>query len=398
MQYLRWRRARWAVPAAVVVAIGGGALVPTLGGASPPPELSARTTQQLLADIAQAKPPALTGTLTWTANLGLSDLSSLEGELGESAGPGGGASDAFNPLSLLSGSYPVSVWLDGAHAEHLALNESPTHEVDLVRNGNQAWLWDSADQSVTHLVFEPGSSPSGTTGAGGSSTATATVLTPQQFASRLLARLDPTTSVTTGTPLYVAGQPAYQLLVAPKSAPGSTVGHIEVDVGAKGTLAGVPLQVAVYANGQQGPAVELGFTGSLSLGVPPSRELTFTAPPGANVTTHDVTVGGERAGSAGASPSPSPSPSVPLGPLGLQRLGTGWTTVVTGTARALTTPSDQAELGPVTTPVQVQVAGQQYQARLFSTDLLNVLVMPDGQFYAGFVTAHVLEADASTSS
>jgi hypothetical protein len=44
----------------------------------------------------------------------------------------------------------------------------------------------------------------------------------------------------------------------------------------------------------------------------------------------------------------------------------------------------------------VQVAGQ--QARLFSTALLNVLLMPDGHFYAGLVTPSVLEAAASASS
>ena len=33
-------------------------------------------------------------------------------------------------------------------------------------------------------------------------------------------------------------------------------------------------------------------------------------------------------------------------------------------------------------------------ARLFSTDLLNVLFMPDGRFFAGFVTPSVLEAAA----
>jgi hypothetical protein len=44
----------------------------------------------------------------------------------------------------------------------------------------------------------------------------------------------------------------------------------------------------------------------------------------------------------------------------------------------------------------VQVAGQ--HARLFSTVLLNILLMPDGRFYAGLVTPSVLEAAASASS
>jgi hypothetical protein len=44
----------------------------------------------------------------------------------------------------------------------------------------------------------------------------------------------------------------------------------------------------------------------------------------------------------------------------------------------------------------VQVSGQ--PARLFSTVLLNILVMPDGRFYAGLVTPSILEATASASS
>ena len=105
-------------------------------------------------------------------------------------------------------------------------------------------------------------------------------LTPQQLASRILSHVSANTSVTMGDPLYVAGQPAYQLIVAPKSAPGSTVDHVEIDVGASGALLGVPLQVAVYAQGQVAAALELGFTGALHLGTPPAAELSFTPPPG----------------------------------------------------------------------------------------------------------------------
>ena len=78
MSYLRWKRARYVVPAAVLAAVGIGAVVPTLSGASAPPNLPAQSAQQLVADMATAKAPQLSGTLTWTANLGLSDLSSLE--------------------------------------------------------------------------------------------------------------------------------------------------------------------------------------------------------------------------------------------------------------------------------------------------------------------------------
>ena len=130
MSYTRWKRARYAVPAAVLAAVGLGAFVPTLSGASAPPNLPAQTAQQLVAAMATAKTPQLSGALTWTSNLGLSDLSSLEGATGQGAGNG------FDPLTLLSGNYHLNVWL-GTKAEHVALIEPSDQEVDVVRNGNQ---------------------------------------------------------------------------------------------------------------------------------------------------------------------------------------------------------------------------------------------------------------------
>ena len=134
MSYTRWKRARYAVPAAVLAVVGIGAFVPTLSGASAPPDLPAQTAQQLVADMAAAKAPQLTGAVTWTANLGLSDLSSLEAGAGQEGGSGNG----FDPLTLLSGNYHFNVWL-GAKAEHISLIEPSDQEVDVVRNHNQAW-------------------------------------------------------------------------------------------------------------------------------------------------------------------------------------------------------------------------------------------------------------------
>jgi len=387
MRYLGWRRARYVVPAAVMAAIGGGALVPTISSASAPPVLPAASAQQLVAEILQAKVPPLSGTLTWTANLGLSDLSTIEAELGQNGngggpgGPGGpGGNSGFSPLSLLSGTYQMNVWLGGPTTEHLALSESSDQEVDLIRDGNQVWLWDSSNQSVAHIIGP--ATPAATTPSPEPATPP---LTPQQMAARLLDHLSPTTSVTTGTSLYVAGQPAYQLLVAPGAAPGSTVNHVEIDVGATGALQGVPLQVAIYANGQAAAALQLGFTGGLNLGQPPASELTFTPPPGAKVTTRVVT-----------KPAANQAGLRSHSRLGLTQVGRGWDTVLTGTSQALTGAgtTSSADLDAVTTVVEV--GGQ--QARLFNTVLFNALILPDGRFYAGFVTPTVLEAAAASSS
>jgi hypothetical protein len=368
--------------------IGMVALVPSISGASSPTGLAPVPAQQLLADVTLAKPPELSGALEWTVNLGFSDLSSLEDEAGEGSSDGGAQASGFDPLDLLSNNYQVNVWLDGAHGEHLALVDGPAEEVDFVASGGQAWLWDSSTETATHLVALPGSGAGlgtapGASGlgpaAGGTPIAGAPV-TPGQFALALLGHLGQTTSLATGNPLYIAGEPAYQLLVAPKDADGSTVDHIEVDIGAAGPLLGVPLQVAVYAKGQSSPAIELGFTGVVHLGAPPTSELTFTPPPGAKVVTRTVGGNDEIEGHEGVSD--------------LTETGTGWATVVSGLAPGLVASTSQGDISAAATPVNV--AGQ--EGRLFSTVLLNVLVMPDGRFYAGLVTPSALEAAASAGS
>jgi len=372
-------------------------LVPALGGASAPPSLPSATPAQLIADMAQARVPSLWGTLTWTADLGLSDLSTVESELGQggagsssgsSGGPNGEGPESQESatgtdlLNFLSGSYQFDLWLGGAAAEHIAFSPSDDQEVDLVRNGNELWLWDSTGSKVTHVVFEGRAAASeGTT-----AQPAPPELTPQQFASRLLAHLGPTTSVTAGTPLYVAGQPAYQLLFAPKSSPGTTVDYIEVDVGSGGSLLGVPLRVAVYATGQSAPAIELGFTGTLNIGQPPASELTFSPPPGSQVVTHQF----------------SGDPKSRLRDLSAHRLlgagnglraeGTGWGSFVTGTDQGLVNALQNPAFLGLTSAVQV--SGQ--PARLLGTSLLNVLVLQNGSFYAGFVTPSVLESAASS--
>jgi hypothetical protein len=391
VRYLRSKRTPYAAPVAVLALVGLVALVPGLSGASSPAGLPAQSAQQLVADIVAAKPLQMSGALQWTVNLGFSGLSALEQETGQGQRGGGRGAGSFDPLTLLSDDYQVNVWLDGTTAEHLALVDGPAEEVDLVRDRDQAWLWDSSTQTVTHFIWAEGRGQAPT----GSGLPPVWVPpTPEQFAAGLLGDLGGTTGVTVGAPLYVAGEPAYQLLVTPKAAAGTTVDHIEIDVGASGSLLGVPLQVAVYATGQPSPAIELGFTGVVHLGPPPASELTFTPPPGAKVTTR--TLGAGHGGRVGGGLG---GPTTALSALGFNAkdfttTGTGWTTVLSGSTTGPLSSASNALVSAATTVVQVN--GQ--RARLFSTVLVNVLLMPDGRSYAGLVTPSVLEAAASASS
>ena len=111
------------------------------------PRLPARSAGQLLAALTgdtaltgHTGGPALSGTITETASLGLPALpSGLPSEL-----TGGGT-------SLLAGSHTVQVWYAGPDHFRLALPQSMSED-DLVRNGTSMWLWDSAANTVTHVT------------------------------------------------------------------------------------------------------------------------------------------------------------------------------------------------------------------------------------------------------
>ena len=105
-------------------------------------------------------------------------------------------------------------------------------------------------------------------------------LTPLQVAQKLLALVGPTTKVTVDGTVTVAGRPAYQLSIAPRSS-GSLVGQIVVAVDAKLYL---PLRVQVFARGSSSPAFQFGFT-SLTIGKPAMSNFSFTPPAGAKVKT-----------------------------------------------------------------------------------------------------------------
>lgn len=105
-------------------------------------------------------------------------------------------------------------------------------------------------------------------------------LSPLQAARKLLALVGPTTKVSVAGTVTVAGRPAYQLVIAPRSS-GSQIGGIAVAVDAKLYL---PLRIQVFARGSANPAFSVGFT-SLTIGQPAMSNFTFTPPPGAKVKT-----------------------------------------------------------------------------------------------------------------
>src|SRR5581483_9644126 len=91
------RRARWAVPAGVLVVTGGILAGSLISSAQAAPGLPTRTPAQLLAEVASATTPPLTGTVVETASFGLPAL------------PAAG-NNPTSLSSLLTGSHTIRVW------------------------------------------------------------------------------------------------------------------------------------------------------------------------------------------------------------------------------------------------------------------------------------------------
>ena len=244
------RRARWAVPAGALVVTGGvlaGSLISTAQAA---PGLPARTPAQLLAEVADATTPPLTGTVVETASFGLPSL------------PATGNPASLS--SLLTGSHTIRVWYASPQHFRLAVPQSLS-ESDVIRDGSTAWLWQSTLNKVTKFTL-PAHAPA--------KVVPQQPLTPQQAAQQVLAAVGPTTAVSVASNVTVAGQAAYALVLEPKDHR-SLVGQVQIDVDARN---GVPLRLQVFARGASAPAFQVGYT-AIQFVTPAAADLSFTPPP-----------------------------------------------------------------------------------------------------------------------
>jgi hypothetical protein len=379
------RRYRLAVPVVVAALIGVGAWIPRLDAAAAP-HLPAMRSSSLITKALSEHVSHLSGTLRWSADLGLPSLSSLTDGSGQSIT----ASSGFDPSSLLSGSQTVDLWIAGAKRERIAL-PGTLEESDVVRDGNQAWVWDSTTAHVTHYVL------AGPKTAAGPAAAPAPVrnaehMTPQAVAGEILAGLNQsTTSVSVGPAVDVAGRAAYLLRVAPDRRVAanrdSTISSIDIAIDA---TTGLPLRVAVYAVGQTAPALQVGFT-SIDYSAPSAANLA--APHGITTSTKVIHAVGRHPESVRRSESRPAHRSMHHAKSN-PTIGKDW-----GSIAVLSSPQYLAgqagfsflELQSIAT----QVSGPWGSGRLLTSSLINALFLPDGQILVGLTTPHALEQAAA---
>jgi outer membrane lipoprotein-sorting protein len=293
------RRGRWIVPAGVVAAAAAVGIASAITVAQAAPALPPRTPAQLLAAVAGSHGaiPPLTGTVVETAALGIPQLP--------------GSENPNSITSLLAGSHTLKIWYAGPRKLRLAVPVQ-MGETDLIRNGTAAWLWQSNSDSVTRYLI-----PAGHGGHVREPVIPKAPLTPQQAAQQVLKVAGRSTRVTTEANVAVAGQGAYQLVLAPKAS-GSQIARITIAL--DGQHLSVPLRVQVFAKGTASPVFQVGYT-SISFVTPAASNFSFTAPPGAKVHTERL---GLPAGSAVYAPGQAP----PGMTSGAQVIGKNWTAVM----------------------------------------------------------------------
>ncbi|WP_019482155.1 MULTISPECIES: LolA family protein [unclassified Arthrobacter] len=376
----KWRN--WAPAVAVTAVMGAGViLVPlTANAAVDLPDLTAAEVLELAAGHSV---DALSGTVEQTSDLGLPDLSLINGASGGGMGPstapgtdpgadGGSVPTAEGAmLEMLTAPHTARVFLDGPTQARIQIQDEMA-ERNLILNGDELWFYDSEENSAVHSVIKSADGvPADLPG----------VQTPDQLATLLLEKADPTTEVSVGPDRMVAGRAAYQLIMTPRSNE-TLVGSITVDVDAE---TGLPLAVSVAASSGTTPAFSAAYT-EISFEAPAPEIFDFTPPAGATITEapehgeyreHD-----DKRDHSDGKPEATDESTEPT------VTGTGWGTVVEFSAGDF--PTGDPELTGMIDQLSTPVDG----GRLMQTRLLNVLLTDDGRVLVGSVPADRLQAVA----
>lgn len=346
------RLVRWLPAVVVPVVIAAGAIaIPLAAGAA---DLPVKSPADVLRLVASSDTKAFSGTVEQTSDLGLPSLPKTGGS---SSADGSAAST----LELLMGDHTAKVYVDGPTKARVQVLDQLA-ERDAIRNGSDVWLYQSSDQSVTHLSI-PAHEKTGQA----TPTPDATATTPQALAERFLAAVDPTTKVSLGATTKVAGRDAYDLVLTPRT-DATLVGSVSIAVDGQ---TGLPLRVEVTARGASSPAFEAGFT-SFTPGAPDAGVFSFAPPKGATVTERSPKAGAHAEGST------HPKPAV---------TGTGWASIVS-------LPAGTVPAAALENPLVAQLTQAVDGGRALSTSLVSVLVTADGRVFAGAVPVAALQSAA----
>jgi outer membrane lipoprotein-sorting protein len=236
----------------LVATLGAGALTVGTGAQGEPPE---RLTEKELLSRVSAAPesaPDFRATVTVEQTLVPGGL------LG--ASEGGDTGD--------SGPRTARVWSGGPDRLRAELQGENGDRV-LVRNGDRVSIYDGASNTL-EIARKPDDASSGADGLPGAS--------PEEI-DELLAEIAPSSKLTTGAPVEVAGRWAYPLTLEPRGKDATLVERAEALVDAE---AFVPLLFELYAEGRPEPVARYEAQ-DFQVGPVPDARFEFETPPDATV-------------------------------------------------------------------------------------------------------------------
>ncbi|WP_199441359.1 LolA family protein [Umezawaea beigongshangensis] len=351
-----------AAAAGVLTGVAGLGVLAMPAGAGPAPVLPEIDAQSLVESVLTTEPAAFGGTVDVNNDLGIPAISGVP--------------------QLSDGVSSVRMWTDGQDRVRVSLPGSQT-ERTFVDDGENSWLWNSADQTVTK--FPHGEAPEQQSGE--------QQLDPVAAARQAVALVQETSDVAVDGTARVAGRAAYELVLTPKPDERTVLREVRVAVDAE---LRIPLRFSVFTNGTAEPAAQIAFS-ELNVGPQDAGLFTFTPPAGAKVDE----------GAKDAEQPTREEAEKALGEVAPQVVGDGWDTVLVVNAPLdAIVPQDagedsRPERGPRPEGEQFDprallaqlgkpVSGEWGSGTLITTKVGAAVVAEDGRVALGAVPEQVL--------
>ena len=408
---------RW-MPALIVPAViaAGAVAVPLQANAVDLPDL---TPQQVML-LMDGEITGFSGTIVKTSELGLPplEMSSMMDEemIAEMEEKMPEGFEEFIPsiieqnaitqaVELIAGTHKIRVYASEVGMRVQVLD--PMSQRDFIVNQNEFWAYDARNATALTGTFDMEVSDEDKAEFEAEAQAQLDqylaeiqldISNPEAVADYLMAQVGETTEVSVGKDHRIAGRTAYQLIAQP-NAENSLVESVVISVDSE---TGMALDVKVYSIEQEEPAFHVGFE-SISFETPDASMFSFTPPAGTTVETMELPAeleaeleqlksdyenkeftNEDNAAMRAEFESryaEAPKPAM---------IGEDWESVIYLPAMPQEVPMEMMEnelFADLMTPVD--------GGKVFSTPLLNVLVLDSGEVYAGAVTIEYLQEVAA---
>jgi outer membrane lipoprotein-sorting protein len=248
------------VAVAVAIAIGGTAIAVAARGTGPTPPAKPLT-QAIHASLASPEPSGITARIKFTNKL--FPTGALEGKVGS---------------ALMSGA-DGRLWLTNDGRGRLEL-QSTAGDVQIVWNDKRVTLYDASSNTVYSRAL-----PQHKAKANESKSAAPSIAQIGDF----LSKISKQANVSGAQPTNVGGRPAYSVSVSPAH-DGGLLGSLRL---AWDAAHGVPLRVAIYAQGASSPVLALEAT-NISYGPVPAASVDVSPPAGAKKSSLGSTTLGQK--------------------------------------------------------------------------------------------------------